>query len=99
MAELKAGGLAIIINSRIPENIGVTVRLIRFLGLQKGYLSNVEFQAWHVESASDRTIKGYLPDGSVISWPTVNCPANWLMPIDGDECPDALRYTKEISNG
>ncbi|HHH2563033.1 TPA: hypothetical protein ACPZVD_000367 [Klebsiella pneumoniae] len=32
MAELRAGGLAIIIRSRFPENVGKTVRLVRFIG-------------------------------------------------------------------
>ncbi|UYW03941.1 hypothetical protein C7K64_06890 [Klebsiella pneumoniae subsp. pneumoniae] len=32
MAELRAGGLAIIIRSRFPENVGKVVKLVAFAG-------------------------------------------------------------------
>lgn len=35
MAELRAGGLAIIIKSQFPENVGKAVRLIKLMGFNE----------------------------------------------------------------
>lgn len=99
MSELRAGGLAIIIKSRIPENIGVTVRLVKYLGIVKGILDGIELEAWNVEPASGGEIKGIFPGGLVAKWPSVNCPANWLMPIDGEDFSHEDERQKELTNG
>lgn len=98
MRELRLGGLALIIKSRIPENIGATVRLVKHLGVVKGAISDEEFEAWTVKSASGSDLKGYLPGGLLVDWPTVNCPAKWLMPIDGGDFSNELTSDKEMSN-
>ena len=86
MRELKVDGLALIIKSRIPENVGATVRLVEYLGVIK------------VESASGGNLSGYLPGGLIVAWPTVNCPAKWLMPIDGGDFSNELASDKEMSH-
>lgn len=98
MRELRLGGLALIIKSRIPENVGATVRLIKHIGVVRGAISDEEFEAWRVESASGVDLKGYLPGGLLVDWPTVNCPAKWLMPIDGLDFSDELLLGKENSH-
>ncbi|MCK7382424.1 hypothetical protein [Enterobacter cloacae] len=98
MSELKVDGLALIIKSRIPENVGATVRLVEYLGVIKGAISEERFEAWEVESASGGNLSGYLPGGLIVSWPTVNCPAKWLMPIDGDDFSNELASDKEMSH-
>ena len=66
MAELRAGGLAIIINSLLKENIGRTVILTEYLGVIKGFVQQVDRPAWEVETASGESMKGLLPDGQVV---------------------------------
>lgn len=98
MSELKVDGLALIIKSRIPENVGATVRLVEYLGVIKGAISEERFEAWKVESASGGNLSGYLPGGLIVSLPTVNCPAKWLMPIDGGDFSNELASDKEMSH-
>ncbi|KJW92553.1 hypothetical protein [Enterobacter hormaechei] len=98
MRELKVGGLALIIKSRIPENVGATVRLVEHLGVIKGAISGEEFEAWNVESASGSNLKGYMPGGLLIDWPTVNCPAKWLLPIDGGDFSNERESGREKSH-
>lgn len=99
MSELRAGGLAVIINSRIPENIGVTVRLLKHLGVVTGHTMSVAYDSWTIEAASNRKLAGYIPDGSLIMWPTVTCPSKWLMPIDGEDFSHEDKRQKELVNG
>lgn len=99
MSELRVGGLALIIQSRIPENIGVTVRLLKNLGVVSGVIENKEFEAWHVESTSCVKLRGYLPGGLVIDTKEVNCPAKWLMPIDGEDFSHEDEHQKELTHG
>ncbi|MCK6836249.1 hypothetical protein L8S32_05170 [Enterobacter asburiae] len=99
MSKLRVGGLAIIIKSRIPENIGLTVRLVKYLGIVSGILDGRELEAWNVEPASGGEIKGIFPGGLVAKWPCVNCPANWLMPIDGEDFSHEDERQKELTNG
>ncbi|VEB97321.1 Uncharacterised protein [Cedecea lapagei] len=99
MGELRVGGLAVIIQSRIQENIGATVRLLKNLGVVSGVTENIEFEAWQVESCSGGNLKGYLPGGLVIKTPVVNCPAKWLMPIDGEDFSHEDEHEKELTHG
>ncbi|RRW77636.1 hypothetical protein EGJ48_03565 [Pantoea dispersa] len=98
MAELKVGALAIIINSRLKENIGATVRLTRYMGIMRGHVMDVELESWQAESANGRPLQGYLPNGMVVNWDVVNCPAKWLMPIDGDDFQHEGERQKELSD-
>lgn len=99
MAELKVGGLAIIINSRLNGNIGATVRLTRHMGIMRGHVMDAEYDSWEVESANGRPLKGYLPNGMVVDWGSVYCPARWLMPIDGDEFQREDERQRELTHG
>lgn len=99
MAELKAGGLAIIVKSRVGENVGKTVILTRHLGVMKGNTMNVSHDSWEVKSANGEKLKGYLPDGSVVSWTCVFCPSAWLLPIDGDDFQHEDERKKELTHG
>lgn len=99
MAELRAGGLAIIINSRIKSNIGKTVILIRHLGVMKGHAGTESYDSWDVRGASSNKLTGYLPDGSVVAWPTVFVPSQWLMPIDGDDFQHEDERQRELTHG
>lgn len=99
MAELKVGGLAIIINSRLKENIGATVRLTKYMGVMRGHVMDVELDSWQVESATESQLQGYLPNGMVVYWDTVNCPAKWLMPIDGGDFQHEDEREKELTHG
>lgn len=42
MSELRVGGMAIIVNSLLKENIGRTVILKEYLGVIRGFVQNVE---------------------------------------------------------
>ncbi len=98
MRELRAGGLAVIINSMISENIGAAVKLTKHMGTLKSTFTGIELDAWSVESASDRDLKGWLSNGEIVNTPSLNCPSKWLMPIDGDDFSDQLVSDKEKSH-
>lgn len=86
MAELRAGGLAIIIKSEFPENIGKVVTTIKqvprvfvMFSLEKTLLIN----AWETTRDGDlMTTDGIKSNGE----PAYCLPEN-LMPIDGDNFP------------
>ncbi|MFL6615984.1 MAG: hypothetical protein ACJ8LD_20000 [Pantoea agglomerans] len=99
MAELRAGGLALIINSRIPENIGRTVKLIRYLGMMKGNVMKVSMAAWECQSASGENLKGFMPTGAVRHARVIDCPSDWLMPIDGEDFQHEDEQQKELTHG
>lgn len=99
MANLKVGGLAIITNSRLKENIGATVRIKKYMGVMRGHVMEVELESWQVESATERQLQGFLPNGMVVYWDTVNCPAKWLMPIDGDDFHHEDERQRELTHG
>jgi len=90
MRELRAGGLALIIASRFPENIGKVVRCGRFIGFDEMY----EYVAWEVIALSDLTgtICPIREGDSCIA------PVKSLMPIDGDDFSDELLREKELSH-
>ncbi|HCM9188132.1 MULTISPECIES: hypothetical protein [Enterobacteriaceae] len=98
MRELRAGGMAVIINSSIPENIGAAVRLVKHMGTIKSTFTGIELDAWSVESASCRELKGWLSDGEIVNTPSLNCPSKWLMPIDGDDFSEQWESDKEKSH-
>lgn len=88
MRELRAGGLALIIASRFPENIDKVVRLGHFIGFEEVY----ESVAWEVIALSDLTgtICPIREGDSCIA------PEKSLMPIDGGDFSDELLREKEI---
>ncbi|WP_313327748.1 hypothetical protein [Enterobacter oligotrophicus] len=99
MSELRVGGLAIIVNSQLKENIGRTVILKEYLGVIIGYVQKIERAAWHVESATSEVLKGILPDGEIINTMTCAVPSDWLMPIDGEDFSHEDERQKELTNG
>ncbi|EPG3492488.1 hypothetical protein MDW84_002494 [Klebsiella pneumoniae] len=87
MAELRAGGLAIIIRSRFPENVGKTVRLIKLIGFDES-LGGYE---WEVSALSELTGALYPAKVGDIC---VGLDKN-LMPIDGDDFSNEDQLQKE----
>ncbi|HHS7705879.1 hypothetical protein [Klebsiella pneumoniae] len=89
MAELRAGGLAIIIRSRFPENVGKTVRLVRFIGevhQSTGYGIYWEVIALAGLAGTRKSVK----PGSAGMAQSKN-----LMPIDGDDFSNEDESQKE----
>ncbi|CAM6945230.1 hypothetical protein ACQLNC_002998 [Klebsiella michiganensis] len=79
MAELRAGGLAIIIRSRFPENVGKVVKLVACVGEINHPLGRGVY--WELEAMSE--LAGTL--WRVKSGSTGMAQAKNLMPIDGDD--------------
>lgn len=81
MAELRAGGLAIIIRSPFSENVGKTVSLIKFLGGGQ----------WKLTALSDLTGTIHpVRAGDSCTGLSQN-----LMPIDGDDFSNEDEHQKE----
>ncbi|WP_154953295.1 hypothetical protein [Klebsiella grimontii] len=87
MAELRAGGLAIIIKSQFPENVGKTVRLIKPMGFNeslRGYM-------WKLTALSGLAGTLYpVKAGGLCTGLDQN-----LMPIDGDDFSNEDQRQKE----
>lgn len=87
MAELRAGGLAIIIKSQFPENVGKTVRLIKLMGFNE----SLRGYEWMLTALSGLTgtIHAVKAGGSCIGL------GQNLMPIDGDDFNNEDHRQKE----
>jgi len=81
MAELRAGGLAMIIRSQFPENVGKTVSLIKFLGEGE----------WKLTALSNLT--GTICP--VRAGDSCTGMSQNLMPIDGDDFSNEDEHQKE----
>lgn len=99
MSELRVGGMAIIVNSLLKENIGRTVILKEYLGVIRGFVQNVERSSWFVESATEEMLKGILPGKQIVNTMTCSAPSDWLMPIDGEDFSHEDERQKELTNG
>lgn len=101
MAELKAGGLALVIASGNNREIGKSVTLVKQLADGEFY-KFPNGSSYSMKSSTGQAIWVVSGDVSVYtSKPSSGLsifPSRCLMPINGDESPDVLRYTKEISN-
>lgn len=88
MAKLRAGGLAIIIRSRFPENVGKTVRLIKFTGFDE----HLGGDAWELTALSwlTGTLHPIKP-GDLCTGRGKN-----LMPIDGDDFSNEDEHQKRM---
>lgn len=89
MAELRAGGLAIIIRSHFPENVGKVVKLVACVGEINHLLGHGVY--WEVEAVSE--LAGTL-------WPVKLgfhglARAKNLMPLDGDDFSNEDERQKE----
>ncbi|MBX4661171.1 hypothetical protein [Klebsiella michiganensis] len=89
MAELRAGGLAIIIRSRFPENVGKVVKLVACVGEINHLLGRGIY--WEIEAMSE--LAGTL--WRVKSGSTSMAQAKSLMPIDGDDFSNEDEHQKE----
>lgn len=100
MAELKAGGMAIVIGGpeRLIGHVVELVSLTRPGGIVRtpdgGYFANGPTSRWLVKRDGIETT---LSNGKVVMGYGLMYPQH-LLPIDGDYSPDVLRYTKEIAN-
>lgn len=91
MAELKEGGLALVIRSRFPENIGKVVRTDRFIGISEPYFVD----SWEVTALSPLTgTLGPAKEGGSMVAPVFS-----LMPIDGDDFQHEDERQKELTHG
>ena len=87
MAELRAGGLAIIIRSRFPENVGKTVRLIKLIGFD----DSLGGYKWKLTALSGLTGTLYpVKARDLCTGLSQN-----LMPIDGDDFSNEDQHQKE----
>ena len=89
MSELKAGGLALVIQSTVPEQVGKAVTLLQFISPGdfihngKKYFSKASSGTWLCEK----------PDALVTHYP-------WqLMPIDGDDFSHEDERRRELTHG
>ncbi|MFU2170481.1 hypothetical protein [Klebsiella grimontii] len=89
MAESRAGGLAIIIRSRFPENVGKVVKLVACVGEINHPLGRGVY--WELEDMSE--LAGTL--WRVKSGSTGMAQAKSLMPIDGDDFSNEDQRQKE----
>ena len=92
MAELKPGGLAVIISCPWGRNVGKVVRLIRFLGERKSDFTEESGAAWEIycESGISSGVGTYKLCGSF---------SRRLMPIDGDDFSHEDKQQKELTHG
>ena len=88
MAELRAGGLAIIIRSRFPENVGKVVKLVTCVG-KINYDLNPGIY-WEVEALSELSGTPWRakPGSNGLAL------AKNLMPIDGDDFSNEDQHQK-----
>ncbi|CAI0819135.1 hypothetical protein [Serratia entomophila] len=101
MAELRAGGLAIIIGGN-PESIGTVVVVVKFVpagvseSLPNGKkINNGGSGRWLINSDK---ICVQLADGSIMDdWAL--CFSHHLMPIDGDSFQHEGEKQKELTHG
>lgn len=91
MAELKPGGLALIIKAKFPENIGKAVKTEKFIGVSAPYYVN----CWEITALSllTGTLMPVKEGDSAIA------PAASLMPIDGDDFQHEYERQKELTHG
>lgn len=95
MANLKPGGLALVLKSIIPENIGIIVTLVKYEGKRISFATGQLRDCWTVSSSRDiKAIQG----GVEVMAGEVLCPTEYLMPID-DENPDqSIVKFKDLEN-
>lgn len=105
MNELRAGGLALIIDSAKPEDIGKCVTTLRLIPANGSFDSprgratknHADFSAWLVSGDVEAPIFGAHPAWAARGWSLY--PPQYLMPIDGmEESPD-VEQQKETEHG
>ncbi|MBZ7829921.1 hypothetical protein [Raoultella planticola] len=101
MAELRAGGMALIIDSATPEEIGRCVSLVKLIPVHGSFTSPQGrpsnnaggIPAWFVTG----DVKAKLGDDSPIwagkGWSLY--PPQYLIPIDGDDFSNEDEHQKE----
>lgn len=94
MAELKPGGLAIVISSPVPKNIGRVVELVEYWGVLNSQYTGEVGPAWKVKVDKEMILPNGRPSdltGLIFS--------KKLMPIDGDEFQHEDERHKELTHG
>lgn len=95
MADLKAGGLAIVIRSHSAENIGKVVKLLEFYGEGLGPYKG-RSDMWFVTPISSKLKSQFFP---VSPGEKCSCPAAFLMPIEGDNFQHEEERKRELTHG
>ncbi|ASC12963.1 hypothetical protein ACEQ9C_00010 [Klebsiella pneumoniae] len=93
MAELRAGGLAIIIRSPFPENVGRVVKLVACIG-EKNHQSGRGVY-WEVEATAELAAELAGTPWRVKPGSACMVLAKNLMPIDGDDFSNEDERQKE----
>ncbi|WP_370426123.1 hypothetical protein AB9Q52_011120 [Pantoea vagans] len=95
MAELRAGGLAIVIKSHSSQNIGKVVELLEFYGVGQGPYKGRN-DMWFITPVSSKLKSQLFP---VNPGEKCSCPAAFLMPIDGDDFQHEDEQQKGLTHG
>lgn len=95
MSELRAGGLAVVINSHTRENIGKVVKLHSFCGQGIGRYKD-RSDMWIIKCISSK-LKSQIFD--IHPGESCYCPAAYLMPIDGEDFSHEEERQKGLTNG
>ena len=101
MAELRAGGLAIIIDSIAPEDIGKCVQTVslipplgRFNSPQgRPTINSSEIASWLITGEVTAKLGEESPAWAGKGWALY--PPQYLMPIDGDDFSNEDQHQKE----
>ena len=86
MSRLQVGGLALVLNSQFPENIGKVVKLVRHAGILESEMYGV-VDFWVVNGELKGTVSDNA-DGVV--------PTKYLMPLGDKQTQDELAKEKEL---
>ncbi|HHS9692468.1 TPA: hypothetical protein ACTW9J_002769 [Klebsiella michiganensis] len=100
MAELRAGGMALIIDSATPEEVGRCVSLIKLIPVRGSFTSPQgrptnnagENPAWLVTGDVKARLGGDSPIWAGNGWALY--PSQYLMPIDGDDFSNEDEHKK-----
>lgn len=105
MAELRAGGMALIIDSATPEEIGRCVSLIRLIPVNSSFTSPVherpsnnggDIPAWLVTGNVEAKLGKGAPLWAGKGWALY--PPQYLIPIDGDDFSNEDERQKELEH-
>lgn len=104
MAELRAGGMALIIRSTEPSDVGKCVTLVSLIEPEMDFVSPSNIQCTSGKTTSSWLVVGDvyaeakepydLPKSDLYGWGLYK--VNSLLPIDGEDFSDEDIYEKDI---
>ncbi|HHS9552222.1 TPA: hypothetical protein ACTXCE_003326 [Raoultella planticola] len=104
MSELRAGGMALIIDSATPEEIGRCISLVKLIPVRGSFTSPQgrpsnnagEIPAWLVTGNVEAKLGKGAPLWAGKGWALY--PPQYLIPIDGDDFSNEDERQKEREN-